>query len=694
MINGFYNLFSKSEKRIIFLDIRNWLFLYTINQKLTIIPTIQNKHQLAKLLTTIFLLFLFIILFSCKKSELKEDLSENVSSAANFTLTSECDVTICEDCSFQEMIENDTTEYATVLGGTYPNPYSIANITQAYNNIHGTNLQSVGTTHYYVRFKPENEAQLNILDSSLDLELYDYPLDRVVIQDGDYWPEAYANLEQNEYPWLYTVVESNFQFPSGIQYENLLLLNIPNDDAALEDEAFNLTGNNECGGGIATAASETTITGEVSSGSKKSPSPNFYEECDEGFYWDPVLRRCVPDNPPPPPTFLYPKGMISFKSYDDYGIIPPSAPLRNVRIVGRRFFKIDKTYTDANGNFQFSKRFPRKVTLIVKFRTSSVTIKQEPVSDFPGFWKYWLPIRKNIGTYKVNNLQNLNYEFQKGSTYKKRITRNWIASATLNTATETQSFLLDNNLNYLQNEKIIFLFQALIDQNISPQYDFIINSHFQSNKKQIYMWWGTSDINSITTSRVTINAAIQLGIKYLEMVNNASNDGINLFNDYSLSLHASVSNNPWPFGNGVSVPSVQYNADIVAMWQSFAQNLGHTIANRAFGYGEYNFSLQGKTWVSSGGISSSSKYLEGFDPSIGPPNDNFNWIPVGLINDLMDSQTDPFPVIDNVSGFTYSEIQSVYYLEPQSIAEFKNAFKTIRPSQATAIDQLFTSYGY
>src|SRR5258705_1748230 len=140
-------------------------------------PTIENKLQLVKLLTSIFLLFSFSILFSCKKLEVKEPSSENVSAAAN-TTTSECDVTVCEDCSFQETIENDTTQYATVLGGNYSNPYSIANMTQAYNNIHGTNLQSIRTTHYYVRFKPQTEAQLKTLDSSLDLELYDYPLDR------------------------------------------------------------------------------------------------------------------------------------------------------------------------------------------------------------------------------------------------------------------------------------------------------------------------------------------------------------------------------------------------------------------------------------------------------------------------------------------------------------------------------------
>jgi hypothetical protein len=658
-------------------------------------PTIQNKLQLVKLLTSVFLLFSFSILFSCKKVEVKEPSSENVSSAVN-TTTSECDVTICEDCSFQETIENDTTEYATVLGGSYSNPYSISNMTLAYNNLHNPNVQSVSTTHYYVRFKPQTEGQLKILDSSLDLELYDYPLDRVVIQDGDYWPDAYINLGQNEYPWLYTVVTSNFQFPSGIPYENLAPLNIPDDDAALENEAFNLTGNSGCGGGVATTASPTN-TNENTSDSRKSPSPNSYEECDEGYYWDPVLRRCVPDNPPPPPppTYLYPKGMITFKTYDDYGLIPYSAPLRYTRIVGRRFFKIDKTYTDANGNFQFSKSFPKKVTIIVKFRTSSVTIKK---------WPYFSVIyglsqmKKNIGTYKGSDLRNLNYEFQKGSTSKKRKTRNWIASVALNTTTETQGFLSANNLIQLPQHFYIYLAEVW-DQTETAQYEFIRRSGFDLNSS-VVLNWTTSNVNSITTSKVTINVAIQLGLRYLYQVNEASNDGFNMYNGYWNSVNYvkdQFNYNHWPyeftpFGNGV--PDQGYYPDIVAMWQSFAQHLGHTIADRVFGWGEYTFALQGTTWYSSGGISSSSKYLEGFDPSIGVPYDYFNWIPVGLINDLMDNIPDAAPVVDNVSGFTYSEIQSVYYLEPDLMSSFKIALKNIKPSQATAIDQLFASYGY
>ena len=651
-----------------------------LTQKLTIMPTIQTKRQLAKLLTTIFLFFSLSILFSCKKSVLEEP-PEVVSSVANATTTNGCETTICEDCSFQEMIEEDTTEHATVLGGVYSNPYSIANMTLAYNNVNGTNIQSVTTTHYYVRFKPQTEAQLKILDS-LDLELYDHPLDRVVIQDGDYWPEAYANLAPNEYPWFYTVVESNFQFPPGITYQNLAPLNIPNDNAALEDEAFNLTGNNECGGGTIPVASSPTGGTQNSAGN--NTSAGRYEECPEGYYWNPVLGQCVPDNPPPflPPTYLYPKGMISFHTYDDYGVIPYNAPLKYTRIVARRFFKIDKTYTDASGNFQLSKRFPNKVTIIVKFKTSNVIVKKSQMFG---------PQKKNIGTYRGNDLRNLNYVFiRKPSSAldasKSNRTKRWVSAVAINTFLETKNFLSSNNLIPLRNNFYIVLAGSSIDQQ-TPTYEFIRKSYLNF-ETDVVLQFHTDDVYSMATSRVTINMAQQLGLQYLFKVNDASPDGINRFYDYYNSL-TYLGNYNYAYGYFGGSQN-----HMIAMWQAFAQHFGHTIATQVFGFGEYHFLLQANTWFSSGGITSSSKYLEQFDPNVAFSNDPLKWIPVGLINDLMDTNNETFPVIDNVSGFTYAEIQAAYFTQPSTMLELKNAFKSIKPTQATAIDQLFTSYNF
>lgn len=137
----------------------------------------------------------------------------------------------------------------------------------------------------------------------------------------------------------------------------------------------------------------------------------------------------------------------------------------------------------------------------------------------------------------------------------------------------------------LQNNFNIFLSRP--DQQ-TPLYEFIRKSKLDGY--DVLLQWHTDDVNSMTTSKATINIAQQLGLQYLRMVNEASPDGINRYGNYYNSL-AGISNYDYAygyFGNG---------SELVAMWQAFAQHLGHTIANQVFGYAEYSVVLQGKTWV-------------------------------------------------------------------------------------------------
>jgi hypothetical protein len=292
-----------------------------------------------------------------------------------------------------------------------------------------------------------------------------------------------------------------------------------------------------------------------------------------------------------------------------------------------------------------------------------------------GFWKRYFSIKKNIGTYKGNNLQNLSYVFEKGSDSKKMRTRRWIAAIAINAHNETRNFLSSNGLFQLPNNLKIRLVAPVDQHTITPQYEFLRSSWLGADANNlpndVYLSWITSDINSITTSKVTINVAQQLGMRYLKVITDASNDGISTYNAYVSGVN--WSDQYWPFGDGA--PHSSYNPDVVAMFQAFAQHLGHTIATRIYGGSEYSFQLQGKTWASSGGSSSSNKYLEGFDPTIGPPAEPFKWLPVGLINDLMDTSVDPFPVTDNVSGFTYANIQAAYYTEPTTMLAFKKCLE-------------------
>jgi hypothetical protein len=406
--------------------------------------------------------------------------------------------------------------------------------------------------------------------------------------------------------------------------------------------------------------------------------------CPPGYHWDDIAQTCEPD---PSPMTLFPSGMITYRTYDDAGFIPLDAPVKYIKIVVRRYFKIAKTHTDANGNFQLSRRFPRKVTIVVRFKLSTSHGGHVVRKERKHLWK------KNIGTYKGKNLNNRHYVFLRGAVTNEKRTSRWVGCIALNAHIETDNFIASNNLVAIQN---VTKFVTNPDHGgIATDYVFDQHVNIQDElTNRIWIAYQCTNINSLTASKVTMNVAQQLGVLHLANITGADNYS-NMYHEYhnnSIYYVALYMPNDAPFGNGISINA--YTADVVAMWQAYAQHISHMIADKIYGWSEYNFILQGKNWISSGGISGSAKFLEQSDPSIGPPSEKFPWIPRGIINDLMDNTSDPSPVIDNVSGFTYGEIQAAFDTEPGHMIDFKNALKAIKPNQSSAIDQFFTSYGW
>jgi hypothetical protein len=93
-----------------------------------------------------------------------------------------------------------TIDYAendgpTVLGDRLNNPYTIENMTAAKAYLTGEGIVSennfdVRVTHYYVKFIPRTEYELEQLWQDSTLNLYDCPLDydKVVVGKSGAWP--------------------------------------------------------------------------------------------------------------------------------------------------------------------------------------------------------------------------------------------------------------------------------------------------------------------------------------------------------------------------------------------------------------------------------------------------------------------------------------------------------------------------
>ena len=212
------------------------------------------------------------------------------------------------------------------LGEELSNPYSVANVKEALSALYPTRATvDVPVSDYYVRFLPESEEEFNRI-ADMGVELLDYPMDREILKDGDYYHDP--SLPDGAITWQYAVVPSDFDFPQGIRYEILDECFIPDEEdqtrcpgdydwAAVERMAFEITGNGDML--------------EPQTRAKRKPSGTI---------------RIVDDK---------------LRTGKTVGVA-------GVKMVANVFVKIATTYTDENGNYQFSTKFSAKPRYRICFK--------------------------------------------------------------------------------------------------------------------------------------------------------------------------------------------------------------------------------------------------------------------------------------------------------------------------------------
>lgn len=216
-----------------------------------------------------------------------------------------------------------------ILGDQLDNPYALENVKSAFTSLYPTKSPNeLKATDYYVRFLPEDDAQLEHL-YSLGLLLVDHPIDYEVIRDGDYYRDP--SLEENEITWQYAVVPLDFEFPEGIRHELLEECFITGDNvtksfpdidwSAVEAEAFRITGNQDM-----LAAADT-----------KGGSS-------------------------------YPEGRITIKDPEADGGQPVG--VNGVQVSCNVFVKFASTYTDEDGYYKIPKKFTANPRYRLVFKNS------------------------------------------------------------------------------------------------------------------------------------------------------------------------------------------------------------------------------------------------------------------------------------------------------------------------------------
>lgn len=170
-------------------------------------------------------------------------------------------------------------EGQTILGKKLENPYTVENMQKAFDNLQLKSAISITSTHYYVRFRPKSEQELETILRDTTLTFYSYPLDVEIKRGGTHFHDP--SISEKEITWQYTVVPVNYIFPK-VKYEILSKLFLLEEDnelkklksaninmdyfewLQLEEEALRITGN----------LPEKTIKGNVLKSSSWRPAGN------------------------------------------------------------------------------------------------------------------------------------------------------------------------------------------------------------------------------------------------------------------------------------------------------------------------------------------------------------------------------------------------------------------------------------
>lgn len=288
----------------------------------------------------------------------------------------------------------------TVLGKKLENPYSVSNMRKALLNLasqtrSGIDEEDIQTTHYYVKFHPKSQEDMDLLQQDSTIILYDIPLDYEIEEYGNYYhdpsiPDSlptyqYASIEASKWPETSKI---------GVEYEILEDLFIPDEDKDESDEEQITTrAGNSWNSAIAEALVDESlrITG------------NDVEEYEQG----PETRGR---------SKWRPAGRIT--AYDN--IVGGAIPLKSVKVRARRWFTTHVGYTNVNGYYSCDGRFKRPANYSIVWESSCWDIRDGNIVQAyyngpkkTGNWDLYISANKSI---RYATIHRALYRFYYGNT--------------------------------------------------------------------------------------------------------------------------------------------------------------------------------------------------------------------------------------------------------------------------------------
>lgn len=324
-----------------------------------------------KIRTMLMLTAMALLAFSCKKQETAtENQFQDPSSPLSYT-TSELPTSGARDGDGSSMM---------VIGNDKGIPFSLRNMRAAANFINANSnhgLIVVSPTHYYVQFNPTTNEHLTLLDSLCNTyALYNYPIQNVVLQEGSYI--SVSEETQNKFAPLYASIPIGDVLPA-VPYTVIDTLFDPDEEQFdLAVVSYVLTGNADQLG-IQYNGEDLTV----------STLPEYL---------------ALPESTKGSGNY-YPEGILKVQtSGNNY------EPVKNTKLQIVRWGIPYAVFTDANGHFKLNKKMRGEVKVRATWRNGDYIIRKS--------WNEMLGIatsdaicymnQGSSGPYKVIKIDNTN----------------------------------------------------------------------------------------------------------------------------------------------------------------------------------------------------------------------------------------------------------------------------------------------
>jgi hypothetical protein len=605
------------------------------------------------------------------------------------------------------------------------NPYTITNFRTAFSAIFPNSSYVLPVTHRYIKFTPTTPEQVKALFNS-EYNMYDYPLDREVIEMGDYYLPPGASA--TDMPILYAVIPLDKTIPN-ISHEILSELHLNSPNELIIRQALTQAGYDPDVEGytIYDGASETTTQTtdhcQCTEYIQGNPVNTFIidsqgEECNyfDEFHGPGYSIECNSFTYPPIDDGLTTNtcGCQVFSDQSKPGgclrVNDTEFGWRGVRrvkvILKDNWFTEDEVWSDDAGCFRVNKKYKGVAWMWVKFSSPRITIRGARF-EFGVIWEWMVPVKDYVGRV-YNTFNNISVDYDTWTNLGSSAQLYWGAANINNALHEFYEYAATDGINPPPSNLDVYA-------GWNSDYGYAL-----MESQQILAGAGGAFVAGLTFWTgpfAALIGAIGFGgtLLYLPEVK----IGINITQSdilkdlaYHEFAHAShyTRTGPGPWDALVLAETISgghgtqssVNAEMIALFESWPEFLGNNYTHRTYG----NFNSILNDWQ----IRSEQRW-----------NETPNHIPIGLYNDLIDNgeqlfdrdpndsvvelvsacDAKPFRVNctiiqDIVSGFTIAQMFSCLTPTTITVNDFQNILITNHLQSTTnsqqQVDDLFNSY--